>query len=666
MCGIAGFLSPPSANSATRAELAAIAARMAHALIHRGPDDEGTWTDPSAGVAFGFRRLAIVDLSPAGRQPMQSPSGRYTLVFNGEIYNHRQLRKELEAAASGIRFRGCSDTEVLLAAIEHWGFGEALLRCVGMFAMALWDNQKRELLLARDRVGEKPLYYGFAGSDFAFGSELSALQAHPQFSASVDRCALSLYTRYAYIPAPHAVFEDARKLVPGSILRITRADVESRRLPCPSEYWSANAMAEQALAHPFKGTEHEALESLDDLLRQSIRDQMLADVPLGAFLSGGIDSSLVVSLMQAQSSRPVKTFSIGFHEANYNEAGHARKVAAHLGTDHTELYVTPCEAQSVIPHLHSIYSEPFADSSQIPTYLISRLARQQVTVALSGDGGDELFSGYGRYEAVRRFWNSLGRLPAGTRKGLSNLIASIPPGLIESSLFWLAPALRYGAPSRVSAKLYRLSQALAEPTFAAVYQDVVSYWRRRDGIILQDSDPESSLADSVFCNGMSDLRQRMQFLDLVSYLPGDILVKVDRAAMATSLETRIPMLDHRVVDFAWRVPPALQVRDGQSKWLLRQLLSRHVPASLIDRPKMGFGVPIGSWLRGPLRDWAEDLLSYSALDECGYFAAAPIRRRWQEHLSGKRDWAQHLWIVLMFQSWLEAQQTVASTPCLAA
>lgn len=647
MCGIAGQLKWP--GQSTEATLLNECTRMADAIIHRGPDDHGVWVKPDAGVGLAHRRLAIVDLSPAGHQPMLSVSGRYVIVFNGEIYNHLELRRQIEQEGRAPTWRGHSDTETLLAAFDVWGIEKALKQSIGMFAIALWDLEQSVLVLARDRLGEKPLYYGWQGEGeqavFLFGSELKALKAHPAFNASINRNALALYLRHNYIPAPHSIYEGINKLQPGCILTISLA----RREPMIQEYWSALSTVLEGTKsrHEYRDPQ-QAVDQLEVLLKSAVSQQMMADVPLGAFLSGGIDSSTIVALMQAQSSRPVKTFTIGFHEKGYNEAEHAKAVAKHLGTDHTELYVNPQQAMAVIPSLPDIYDEPFSDSSQIPTFLVSQLARQHVTVSLSGDAGDELFSGYTRYNVTANAWQKLSRLPLPLRKLAASSITSLSPQGWSTLLGWL-PRLGH----RIGDKLHKGAGVLASTSVDQLYHGLVSHWDDPGQLVIGGSEPQTILTGLMpDLEGLAPV-ERMMLLDLLTYLPDDILTKVDRASMAVTLESRVPMLDHRVVEFAWQLPQSLKQRDGVGKWALRQVLYRHVPQSLIDRPKMGFGVPIDAWLRGPLRDWAEDLLDESKLRQQGYLRPEPIRQKWQEHLNGSRNWAYHLWDILMFQAWLE-------------
>lgn len=650
MCGIAGFYDlcmriAPDAG-------AAVARRMAQEIAHRGPDDSGVWADAAAGIFLAHRRLSILDLSAAGHQPMVSASGRFVVAFNGEIYNHAELRQKLDAEGVAPAWCGHSDTEVMLAAIERYGLRGALERMIGMFAIALWDRQERELILVRDRVGEKPLYWGRFGDVIAFGSELKALRAHPSFTAVVDRDALALLLRYNYIPAPYSIYRGVRKVDPGTLVRLRSGSAE----PIVESYWSARDVAVAGQGEPWRGSDAEAVAELERLISQSVGLQLEADVPVGAFLSGGIDSSLIVALAQTRSSRPVRTFSIGFEEEGYNEAQHANAVARHLATDHTELYVSSAEAMAVIPRLPQIYDEPFADSSQIPTFLVSQLARKHVTVSLSGDGGDELFAGYTRYLVGDRLWRVNSALPPFARGILAVGLTSLSPGSwnrVARPLLRLAPKrLRY---ANIGDKLQKLADALhASP--AEVYRDLVSHWKSPTSVVLGANEPPTRLTLGDGQPVFKSFVERGAWLDLVSYLPDDILVKVDRAAMAVSLESRIPLLDHRIIEFSLRLPLNLKLRNGGAKWLLRQVLYRHVPKRLLDRPKMGFGIPIDSWLRGPLREWAEALLDESRLRREGYFDPAPIREKWTEHLSGDRNWHNLLWGVLMFQAWLECQK----------
>jgi asparagine synthase (glutamine-hydrolysing) len=650
MCGIVGFIDP--SRQADDPGLCHLAGRMADRLAHRGPDDAGCWADAAAGVAFGHRRLSILDLSPEGHQPMRSADGRYVITFNGEIYNFAALRRELEGA--GHRFRGHSDTEIMLAAFSEWGVEAAVKRFVGMFAFGVWDARERVLHLCRDRAGEKPLYYGWMGDTFLFASELKAMQAHPDWRGEVDRDALLLFLRHCYIPSPYSIYKGVYKLLPGTILSLPAGESARAARPEPQAYWSARAVAEEGLRRPFDGGAEEALAELEKLLLDAVAGQMVADVPLGAFLSGGIDSSLVVALMQAQSSRPVKTFTIGSHEANYNEAEFAKAVAEHLKTEHTELYVTPKEAMDVIPRLPALYDEPFADASQIPTFLVSELTRRRVTVSLSGDGGDELFGGYNRYFWGRNIWRKVGWMPRGLRRAAARGMVSVSPAAWDAAFHGLDPvlpgSLRQSIPGD---KMHKLAEVIAVDHPEAMYRNLVSTWKTPGELVPGASEPPTTLTDGAQWADLPDFVAWMMYRDLMTYLPDDILVKVDRAAMGVSLETRVPYLDHRVIEFAWRLPLSLKIRNGKGKWPLRQILYKYVPRTLIERPKTGFGIPIDTWLRGPLRAWAEELLDEGRLRREGYFAPGPIRRKWDEHLAGSRNWQYYLWNVLMFQAWLE-------------
>jgi len=657
MCGLVGLLGGVADEVGDESLLRI----MSDTLIHRGPDDGGYWCDSEQRIGFGHRRLAIVDLSTAGHQPMVSASGRYVIAFNGEIYNHLALRKDIEKippsppfAKGGIlEWRGHSDTETLLAGFEAWGIEATLKKTVGMFAIALWDREEKVLTLARDRMGEKPLYYGWQGSGnervFLFGSELKALKAHPAFAAEIDRGALCLLLRHNYIPAPYSIYQGIAKLEPGCLLSVQLAHPE----PMIWKYWDAVEVARAGVAKPFAGTADEAVDALEVLAKDAVRQQMMADVPLGAFLSGGIDSSTVVALMQAQSSRPVKTFTIGFNEKGYNEAVHAKAVAAHLGTEHIELYVTPEQAMDVIPLLPGLYCEPFADSSQIPTFLVSQLAKQQVTVSLSGDAGDELFCGYNRYQLTNDLWKKLSHAPIQLRSLVAKGISAVSPSVwdrVGGAIPGVGSYVRL-----LGDKMHKGAGVLSSATVDELYLGLVSYQRNPENWVIGGKEPDTKLTGlRPNLEGLGVV-ERMMALDTISYLPDDILVKVDRAGMGVSLEGRVPFLDHRLVEFAWSLPLEYKLRDGQTKWPLRQVLYRHVPRELIDRPKMGFGVPLHDWLRGPLRDWAEGLLGEARLRREGYFHPEPIRKMWSEHLIGKCNWSNHLWGVLMFQAWLESE-----------
>ena len=650
MCGITGFWN--LSQQFTTDQMSEITQQMSDTMLRRGPDDGGVWVDAEVGIGLGHRRLAILDLSPEGHQPMMSANGRYVIVFNGEIYNYLQLQRQLEKLGHG--FRGHSDTEVMLAAFCQWGIEQAVKQFNGMFAFALWDKQERLLYLGRDRLGEKPLYYGWIGQTFLFGSELKSLRAYPHFHSEVNRDVLALYLRHNCIPSPYSIYQDIYKLPPGCILTIYPTASVSQ----PKPYWSAKTVAESGIANPFIGSETEAIAQLDALLRDAVSSRMIADVPLGAFLSGGIDSSTIVALMQAQSSQPVKTFSIGFHEDSYNEAQHAKAVAQHLGTDHTELYVTPSEAMAVIPKLPTLYDEPFADSSQIPTFLVSHLARQQVTVSLSGDAGDELFHGYHRYFLAENIWQKIAWMPKDIRNTISNLLKVPTPETWNIGFHTINTLLPNILKKRnLGDTIHKLAEILSVANSETLYKGLVSHWQNPETIVINSKEPLTVLTDSQQWANLPDFADRMMYLDTVTYLLNDILVKVDRASMGVSLENRVPFLDHRVVEFAWRIPLNLKIRNGQGKWLLRQVLYQYVPQTLIDRPKMGFGIPIERWLRGGLRDWAEALLDENRLRQEGFFNPQPIRQKWSEHLAFNRNWHYNLWDVLMFQAWLEEQKT---------
>ena len=649
MCGLTGGWSRNRFN-----ELRNALPRMTGTLVHRGPDDSGHWYDEEAGIGLGHRRLAIVDLSPAGHQPMVSASGRWVIAFNGEIYNHLEIRAELESRAAAPQWRGHSDTETLLTAIEAWGLPGALERCSGMFALALWDRSDRALWLARDRFGEKPLYYGWNRGVFLFGSELKALRAFPGFDAPVDRTALGLFLSHNAVPAPFTIHEGICKLLPGHWLKLDHAALGRGDLPPPQAYWSASEVARSSMANRYSGSEAEATDSLEQLLLSTVGRQMVADVPLGAFLSGGIDSSVVVAMMQAQSTRPVRTFSIGFDEENYNEAVHAAAVARHLGTDHTELYVTPEDALAIIPRLPMMYDEPFSDSSQIPTALVAQMARQHVTVALTGDGGDEVFGGYVRYFLAARMWRWLAPVPLPVRKVASAGITAISVGAWDFMHKLVSPVIP--AHRRLSVpgdKLHKGAGVLASASAKDLYRGLITQWKPGE---LTGTSAQGSVRFGPPRDGdLPTLVDYMMLEDACHYMPEDNLVKVDRASMACSLETRVPLIDHHVFEFAWRLPLEYKIKSGKGKHLLRQVLYRHVPEALIERPKMGFGVPISDWLRGPLKEWAATLLDPVRLKAEGYLDLEPITRKWNEHQSGNRNWQGHLWSVLMFQAWLETQ-----------
>lgn len=648
MCGITGVFKSSGIDEQ-------VLEAMCAALEHRGPDSKGVWLCSSRSLALGHSRLAILDLSDAGQQPMLSQCRRYVIAFNGEIYNHLSLREQLAETGFDISWRGHSDTETLLECFSKWGVEKTLVQTVGMFAIALWDTEQKILTLTRDRVGEKPLYWGWSGDTLLFGSELKALKVHPAFKPEVDRNALTLLLRHCYIPAPYSIYRGIGKLMPGHWVSIPLGGgVELAKKALPQPYWTVNKVVERGLRQPFPGSPEVAVDALENRLTESIGEQMLSDVPLGAFLSGGIDSSTVVSLMQAQSSRPVKTFTIGFKEGGYNEAVHASEVAKHLGTEHHELYVSSRDALSVIPKLPEIYCEPFGDSSQIPTFLVSCMAKQAVTVALSGDGGDELFGGYNRYLAAQKVWGPVQKLPPFVRSMAASGLRALTPAQWDKWFEKLKPVLPRKLQLAIPGeKARKLSEVLSLTDGHAFYRQLTSHWTDPGSIVIGGNEPETLITNPNAWPDTDCLEHAMMAMDAQTYMADDILTKVDRAAMAVSLETRVPMLDHRVIELAWQMPLEYKIRNGQGKWLLRQVLYRHVPKELIERPKMGFGIPLDSWLRGPLRDWAESLLCEHRLREEGFFHAGPIRAMWQEHLSGARNWQYHLWNVLMFQAWLE-------------
>ncbi|MCX9154891.1 asparagine synthase (glutamine-hydrolyzing) [Niveibacterium sp. 24ML] len=653
MCGIAGFWGPSASSDA----LTSIARAMGEASVHRGPDGRGEFALPAVGLGLAHRRLAIIDLTEAGHQPMHSASGRWTVVFNGEIYNYLVARAELEKLRGGFAWRGHSDTELLVEALETWGVEGTLARCNGMFAFAAWDHAAGRLILARDRLGEKPLYYGtMPDGTLLFGSELRALYAHPSWRGAINRDAVGMLMHYNSIPAPFSVWQGVAKLPPAHWL-----EVRERRASAPRPYWSLRDAMQTGAASRTGAAGDDSLwvDRLETVLGEVVEQQMLSDVPLGAFLSGGIDSSLVVAMMQKRASQPVKTFTIGFREDAFDEARFAREVAAHLGTEHHEFYLTGGDALGVVPKLAEIYDEPFSDSSQVPTWLVSHFARQHVTVALSGDAGDELFAGYTRYLVGDGFWRRASKVPYPLRRAIAAGIGCMPSRAWDGLGAALGPACPKLLRNSPGDKFSRIARMLRERSPAGFYDELISHWKDPATLVPGARLAPLELAEAAARAGLSDI-EFMQAHDTLAYLPNDILVKVDRAAMAVSLETRAPFLDRRVLEFAWTVPESLKVREGNGKWLMRELLARHVPRALFERPKQGFGVPLAGWLRGPLREWAESLLAPSALAESGLFDPAPIRKKWAEHLAGQGHWHYYLWDVLMFQAWFQRYRAQVS------
>ncbi|WP_339438644.1 asparagine synthase (glutamine-hydrolyzing) [Pseudomonas sp. EA_15y_Pfl1_P104] len=651
MCGISGIL------QARNSDLAKIVTGMNDALTHRGPDDRGVWIDENAGLGLGHRRLAIVDLSEAGHQPMHSSCGRFVIAFNGEIYNHMELRKQLgDEGLAPAMWRGHSDTEVLLTGLIGWGLEKTLQASVGMFAFALWDRQEQVLTLVRDRLGEKPLYYGWQGDTLLFASELKAIKAFPSFVAEVDRNALTLLLRHNCIPAPYSIYKGISKLEPGHYVKLTLGNLSAAKTAIPKAYWRFNDAVAKGLSDPFLGSTTEATDLLEGQLLSSIGHQMLADVPLGAFLSGGVDSSTVAALMQAQSIQPIRTFTIGFNEGGYDEAVHAKAVSKYLGTQHTELYVSPDDALAVIPRLPSMYCEPFSDSSQIPTFLVSQLASQQLKVVLSGDGGDELFGGYNRYLGAKKVWSKMQKLPPAARHAGAGLLRAFSPSTWDKLFRMAKPVL----PKRLHIstpgdKAHKLARVLTLANGHEFYLQLNSHWDDPASVVIGGVEPKTIFTEPSRWPQTDCFEHWMMAMDAQTYMSDDIMVKLDRATMAASIEGRMPLLDHRIVELAWRMPLELKIRNGQGKWLLREVLYRHVPKELIERPKQGFGIPLDAWLRGPLREWAESLLSEARLVREGYFHPEPIRRMWRDHLEGRGNWQPLLWTILMFQAWLEEQ-----------
>lgn len=646
MCGIAGIYRFGTGVNALK--LQSTIDTMTDTLEHRGPDSRGTWIDAEAGVGLGHRRLAIRDLSPAGHQPMVSSCGRYVIIYNGEVYSHQEIGRDL--ANAGRRLRGSSDTEVILEACAEWGVEPTVQRLIGMFAFALFDRKEREIYLVRDRLGIKPLYWGLFDGLLLFGSELKALRAADGWEPRIDRNALSAFMRHNYIPAPHSIYQGVQKLEPGCMLRLTRQGA-----PEITRFWNLRGIAEQGGGAPSQRSETELLDQLDSLLRDAVQRRMVADVPLGSLLSGGIDSSLVTALMAEQSDRPINTFSIGFQESEYNEAPYAREIARHLGTDHTELYVESGHALDLVGKLPHWYDEPFADSSQIPTIMVCELTRKHVTVVLSGDGGDELFAGYGRYTLASNMWEKANVAPYPIRKMVAQTLLAQPSARLDALGQYLPR--RWQRP-QMGIKLHKFANAILLDDPDAMYLRMLSHWHEPDDIVIGAHEAKGILWDKSVARTIPNFLDRMQFLDTVTYLPDDILTKVDRASMSVALEARVPLLDHRVVELAWNMPRHMKMRDGESKWALRQVLYKRVPRHLIERPKMGFGVPFDQWLRGPLRDWAEALLDEKRLEQQGLFRAAPIRERWRAHLDGA-NWGYPLWNVLMAQAWIEANPGIS-------
>lgn len=653
MCGICGFWSEGSFD---RFAAAAVIDTMTDALSHRGPDDRGTWHDAGVGLALGHRRLAVIDLSPAGHQPMASSSGRFEIAYNGEIYNFEELRATLAAAGAAPAWRGHSDSEVLLAGFDHWGIEGTLRRANGMFAIAIWDRAAATLTLARDRLGEKPLFYGSMGGSLLFGSELKALQRHPSFEAAIDEAAVGSFLRYGYVPAPFSIWRGIKKLPPGTFLTVAAG---GRMVGEPQPYWSLEEAVRAGVADPI-ADDDSARDALEALLTSAVASRAVADVPLGAFLSGGLDSSLIAALLQRHASRPIKTFTIGFGDARFDEAPHARAVAEHLGTDHHELYVDLGDVAEAVPEIATIWDEPFADSSQVPTYLVSRMARREVTVALSGDAGDELFGGYNRYLTAARIAQASSRIPPALRPVVAGALSSRPALAVAEMINARVPARRRQL--GLSDRMRKAADTIREPFPEAMYRRLVSHSDSPSQLLRSGGEHRRSL---VVPDEVRDPRAAMMYMDTLTYLPDDILAKVDRASMAVALEARVPFLDHRVVEFAWRLPLEAKIKGGVGKRILRDILYRHVPRALIERPKAGFAIPLAEWLKGPLRDWGEALLDRRRLEEQGLFDPAVVRTLWEENLAGRRAAHTALWDLLMFQAWWDAHRHVRDAPAMA-
>ena len=635
MCGFAGIYSvnQNSVNSE-------ILSKMSQKLVHRGPDDSGLWIDDSGSVGLAHQRLAVVDLTSAGHQPMQSSSNRFTIVFNGEIYNHQELRKQLDC----FDWSGQSDTETLLACIELWGLDEALDKINGMFSFSLWDDERKTIYLVRDRMGEKPLYYGWQGDCFLFGSELKSLKVHPNFQANIDKESLDLYFRYNYIPSPYSIYRGISKLPAGSLLSLHQGEINIRK------YWSVSDVVANGLSDPLLDSAEDLAYKLDILIKKSIKQKMESDVPLGAFLSGGVDSSVVVGMMQSLSSKPVKTFTIGFEDKAFDEAQDAKLIAKYLGTDHHELYITPQDVIDVIPLLPNLYDEPFSDTSQIPTYLVSKLAKEKVTVSLSGDGGDELFCGYNRYHVTKNLWKKISVFPLFVRQFISLLLLSTPLKVWDKFGDLSFISKKY---NNLGIKIHKGARVLHSRTLLELYDNLLSNWKFSDKLILGSHKRRKlDLSSPVNISDFSNI-EKMMLWDMQSYLPDDILVKLDRASMGVSLEGRVPFLDHDLVEFSWKIPTEYKYRNKKGKWILRQVLHKYIPQKLFERPKSGFTLPLSEWLRGPLKDWAEDLINTEGLNHDGILDAEVINRKWREHQAGNFDWSNQLWSVLMFQLWLK-------------